>query len=384
MTNFVKNEKQAYFLSVLQELTPAFAKRAFENDRTGTFPFENLEDLKKAGYTQKPLEDDFSLYDFVLFQEEIAHGDGATALAIGWHVGLAFDLIKHKDWKKESLDFFIDQLRQNKIFNYIATEKKTGSPARGGKPVTTARRSAGGWIVNGEKSFATMAPALDYFVITASIEGTDDIGNFLIPATAHGVFIKETWDSIAMRATASHDLAFDNVHVPEYGFAERVSKETKKTKEWYLNVPAVYLGIARAARDEAIRFAQSYIPNSVTEPIASLPHVQEKIGEIEALLLQAQYVLFSVAQKFDEANEEEKWELVPDLSFTKYAVTNGALKIVDKAMRIVGAHSLRESSPLARYYRDVRAGLHNPPPDDVILKTLAEKALALKAEVLTK
>lgn len=384
MANFVKTEKQSRFLSTLQELTPAFSKRAFENDRTGTFPFENLEDLKKAGYTKKPLEDDFSLYDFVLFQEQVAYGDGATALAVGWHVGLAFDLIRHKDWKKESLDFFIDQLHQNKIFNYVATEKKTGSPARGGRPATTARRSGDGWIVDGEKSFATMAPALDYFVITASIEGTDDTGNFLIPADAPGVSIKETWDSIAMKATASHDVVFDNVSVPGYGFAERVGKTTKKTKEWYLNVPAVYLGISRAARDEAIRFAKSYVPNSVTEPIASLPNVREKIGEIEALLLQSQYVLFSVAEKFDEANEEERWKLVPDLSFAKYVVTNGALKIIDKAMRIVGAHSLRESSPLARYYRDVRAGLYNPPPDDVILKTLAEKALSPKSETLAK
>lgn len=112
--------------------------------------------------------------------------------------------------------------------------------------------------------------------------------------------------------------------------------------------------------------------------------MREKIGEIEALLLQSQYVLFSTAEKFDTASEEEKWELVPDLGFAKYVVTNGALKIIDKAMRVVGAHSLKESSPLARYYRDARAGLYNPPPDEVILKNLAEKALSLKSEALTK
>ena len=44
-------------------------------------------------------------------------------------------------------------------------------------------------------------------------------------------------------------------------------------------------------------------------------------------------------------------------------------------MRLVGAKSLQRSNPLQRYYRDVRAGLHNPPMDDLTIKRLADAAI---------
>lgn len=43
-------------------------------------------------------------------------------------------------------------------------------------------------------------------------------------------------------------------------------------------------------------------------------------------------------------------------------------------MRIVGAKSLEMERPLQRYYRDIRAGLHNPPMDDITIKKLAKQA----------
>lgn len=59
----------------------------------------------------------------------------------------------------------------------------------------------------------------------------------------------------------------------------------------------------------------------------------------------------------------------------KYLVTNHAVEIVDLAMRLVGGASLSLNFPLQRYYRDVRAGLHHPPMDDVTLSSLAKDAL---------
>ena len=54
---------------------------------------------------------------------------------------------------------------------------------------------------------------------------------------------------------------------------------------------------------------------------------------------------------------------------------NKALEIVDLAMRIVGARSLSKQNPLQRYYRDVRAGLHNPPIDDMTITQLANTSI---------
>ena len=64
-----------------------------------------------------------------------------------------------------------------------------------------------------KKNFTTMAPVLDYFIISASMEGREEVGEFVIPRNTLGVSIEETWDSVAMRGTASHDLVLQNVEI---------------------------------------------------------------------------------------------------------------------------------------------------------------------------
>ena len=58
----------------------------------------------------------------------------------------------------------------------------------------------------------------------------------------------------------------------------------------------------------------------------------------------------------------------------KMVATNTAVQIVDLAMRVAGGTSLTKDLPLERYYRDVRAGLHNPPMDDMTLTLVGKGA----------
>ncbi len=141
-----------------------------------------------------------------------------------------------------------------------------------------------------------------------------------------------------------------------------------------LHIPACYLGIAWAARDFAVQFAADYRPSSLTGPIAELPHIQQKIGEMEQERITARTLLYSVADRWDRL-PEERASMRPELGLAKTVATNAAIRIVDLAMRIVGGSSLSRSLPLERMYRDVRAGLHNPPMDDSVIAMLARRAV---------
>ena len=88
----------------------------------------------------------------------------------------------------------------------------------------------------------------------------------------------------------------------------------------------------------------------------------------------ARHFIYSVAEKFEDAST--KGQIKNELGAAKNIVVNSAIEIVDLAMRIVGAKSLQNNNPLNRYYRDVRAGLHNPPMDDMTLTKLAKSAIA--------
>lgn len=368
-------------LIYMRELSQRFLTRAAKIDEEGSFPFENISELKSSGYTELTLPTKYggeaiSLYDLVRFQEYIASGDGATALSIGWHMGIIQDLGEKNRWKESTFQMLCEDVKKGALINNCASEPQTGSPTRGGKPTTTAIKDGKKWIINGRKTFSTMSPVLDYFNVTATVQETGAVGYFLIPRSTAGVEIVETWDSIAMKGTGSHDLVLNDVKVEEDYLVEWFEPGNKGASGWLLHIPACYLGIAQAAEEYAINFAKTYSPNSITGSIIDLPYVKQKVGEMELELMRARHFLYSVAKQWDSSSEDKRNQLKPELGAVKVAVTNAAIKVVDLAMRVVGAQSLSAKNPLQRYYRDVRAGLHNPPMDDMTILLLAEKAIS--------
>ncbi|KKK36750.1 acyl-CoA dehydrogenase [Mesobacillus campisalis] len=378
--NFQDTNSLEERLQLMESLAARFKERAAEIDEEGGFPFANIDDLKKNGYTSLTLPCEYggkeiTLHEIVSLQEKLAAGDGSTALAIGWHMGIIKNLGEKKAWKEEVFRRVSQEVKRGALLNSAASEAQTGSPTRGGKPQTTAKKDGGSWVINGRKIFTTMSPVLDYFIVSASIAGSDEVGNFLIPRSTKGLSIEETWDSVAMRGTGSHDLVLEDVHVAEEDFVEVITPGKKQANGWLLHIPACYLGIAKAAQEYAIQFALNYSPNSIKGTISDIPAVRQKIGEIELELMKDRHFLHAVAKKWDDAGEQERLEMGPELGAVKMAVTNGAIKAVDLAMRVVGARSLSQKNPLQRYYRDVRAGLHNPPMDDMTIELLARHAM---------
>jgi alkylation response protein AidB-like acyl-CoA dehydrogenase len=366
-------------LELMSKLSEQFLSRSAKIDEEGSFPFENISELKNSGYTSLTVPktnggEEITLYDLVRFQEYIAYGDGATSLSIGWHMGIIKDLGEKRPWKESMLQILFEDVKKGALINNCATEPKTGSPTRGGKPTTSAVKRGSHWVINGRKTFTTMSPVLDYFNVTATVQESGEIGYFLIPRSTGGVEVVETWDSIAMRGTGSHDLVLNDVKVEEDYLVEIVDPGKKGVSGWLLHIPACYLGIAQAAQAYAINFAKDYSPNSIKGSIIDLPNVQQKVGEMELEIMRARHFLHSVAKLWDESNEDKRNEMKPELGAVKHAVTNAAIKVVDLAMRVVGAHSLSQKNPLQRYYRDVRAGLHNPPMDDMTISLLAKSA----------
>lgn len=376
---FIKSETQRAWLQKLATLEDAFVGRAQQVDELAYFPKENIQALRDIGYTKITLPkqlggEGFSVYDAVLLHETLASYDANTALSIGWTLLTVGDLFDNEQWELQKLHDFAKEVERGAIINRAVSEFAMGSPTRGGRPATTARKTASGWVINGRKNYTTGAPELDYFLTSAWIEDQEKVGFFLIPKEAKGVSIDETWDVISMRGTGSHDLVLDNVHLQSSNLVEIPSYSTGfKLNGWLLLIPATYLGIAQAARDYAVHFATTHTPNSLNGPISQLPNVQSLIGEIDLELATARFTLYGAADAFADPTRKE--HLVHEINIAKHVVTNSALTIVDKAMRIVGAKSLQRNNPLQRYYRDVRAGLHNPPMDDMTIKKLAETAI---------
>lgn len=374
---YIRNEVEQERLDQVELLAERFAKKAAIHDQEGSFPFENFKDLRDMGYLKLTVPrkyggDEISLYEMVQVQERLAYGDGSTALAVGWHLGQTLHLRMSGKWPdKLYADLCRDIVNKGTMMNVFASEAGTGSPSRGGKPETTAERTEGGWFITGRKTFSTLSPILDRFVVTAYVPEEDTVSEFLIQRSERTT-IDETWNTLGMRGTGSHDVVLDEAFVPEE--SQITGTGVDDGGGWLLHIPACYMGIALAARDYALEFAKSYKPSSVHASIATLPTVQQSIGKMEAELRVARSVLYEAAERWDK-NPLERPGMRAQLGLAKYTVTNNAITVVDLAMRIVGGSSLSKDLPLERFYRDIRAGLHNPPMDNTVLNQLAAEAL---------
>ncbi len=370
----------------LEALAPALADGAEARDREGRLPRENVRLLAAEGYPALTVPTQAGgagagLRDMCLLQEILAMADGPTALGLGWHLSLMLGVRASGAWPAAVRDrVYRRVVAEGALVNSCATERETGSPSRGGRPTTRAEALGDGrYRLSGRKTFATFSPALTWYLVTASLED-GAIGEFLIEAGTPGVDVDRTWDSFGMRASESHDLVLEGAVVGGDALVDRFTPPGRARRSAdaggpLLHVPACYLGIALAARRDLLAFAWSHRPNSLPGPIAELSQVEDQIGRIDLALLSANALLFDAAAAWDAADEAGRGGLRGLMGAAKVAGTEAAVRAVDLAMRVVGGHSLARSLPFERYYRDVRAGLHNPPMGDVALRALGRGAL---------
>lgn len=384
---FCRTERHRQVAQRSADLAARFAQRAPRHDREGSFPFENFRELYESGYSLLTVPTSLGgegggVYEMVLAQNYLGRGDGSTALAMGWHLYKLGQLAETVAWSPATLARVCrGVVEHGYLINGAISEPETGSPSRGGRPTTLARRAADSWVLSGRKTYTTLAPVLHYFVVSAAIDGTDENGWFLVERGTPGLQVVESWDSMGMRATGSHDVLLREVRISQDALVQAYRKNVPNEvapgagAAWNLHIPAVYLGVAEAARDFAVEFAARHSPNSISGSIADLPSIQVQIGQMELDLLSARTLLYTIAERWD-AEPERRQALVAPVAGAKAVVQTAALSAVDRAMRIVGAQSLFRSLPLERYYRDVRAGLHNPPMEDMALVQMARAALA--------
>lgn len=384
---YPKTERQAEFIALGDRLAEIAAQQADAHDRQGTFPHDTFAALREAGYLALTVPEEFGgkgarPVELMLAQERLARGNGSVALGATMHLVVVGGLGDGRAWPPDLLArFFGEVVRDGALINSAASEPELGSPSRGGAFATRAKWTPDGWLINGRKSWTTLSPGLTYAITQLTTEEEDgSLGraNILVPMSTPGVRVElGSWDNMSMRASGSNDVVFENVLVPlKNRLPGTPAPAGANVSGWNLISSAVYLGVAVAARDFAVQYAKERVPSGLGKPIAELPNVQQRIAEIEILLAQARSILYGTAEAFEEYPEHRK-ALAWQFAAAKYTVTNNAIAITDQALRVVGSAGLQRKYPLERYFRDARAGLGNPPIDDVALTMIGKTALGL-------
>lgn len=357
-------------------------EHASAHEADASFPEEAFAAMRDSGLLGLTVPEEFggmgaSPLETMLAIECLAQGDGSTGLIATMHFGHVAGVGINTEWPEDLKASFLNEIVTNgAIYNTAASEVGLGSPSRGGAYATTATKQDDGWHISGRKSWGTGSTGLRWAGVGCSVieDGNEPIrANFLVPMDTPGVTVEETWDNLSMRASASHDIVFDDVVVP---LNHRLPANGKpEGSPWSTLTSALYLGIGIAARNWAIVFAKNRRPTALDgKSISELEGVQAKIGQMELRILEARSALYGTVEEW-ERYPENRDALKSQLAAAKVIATNNAIEITDLAMRIVGSVGMQKSHPLERYFRDARAGLGNPPIDDVAMRLIAKSTL---------
>lgn len=371
-------------LEKVRQIAGGLRDRLARDDLEGRFPHAFLDQLRDAGLLglTAPVEYGGRAVGLAAAAElvrEIGKADPSTALIVVMHYVSLATLPKGR-WQKPLLQKVVEGgARRGELINSLRVEPDLGTPLRGGLPATTARRVADGWRLSGRKIYSTGSEGLTWGLVWGRTDEDDPrIGQFLVPLSAPGVRIEKSWDTLGLRGSASHDVVFEDVHLPpEYAADIRKPVEWQARAEeggnWIgLLLGALYTGVAEAARDWIVHFLKTRVPANLGKPLAELPRQQEAVGAIEELLAVNLRLIRSIAAEIDAGTPPRPTEA----GFLKHVTTENAIRAVDAALKLSGNHGIARRNPLERHYRDVLCGRIHSPQEDMVLIMAGRQVLA--------
>ncbi len=367
----------------LAQLTATLAATADHYDRTAEFPWEPLKAVHEAGILTLGIAAEYGGRDIPVatlarVAQALGKGDPSVALLTCMTIFQHLQQARLRKWPDALYRKVVSEsVARPVLLNAVRAEPELGAPARGGLPATKVTRTSAGWLLNGRKAYGTGAEGLAYHMVWAAT-GDDDplVGHAIVPGDAPGIEVIRTWDHFGLRASSTHDVVYGNVEIPAENFpgvpAAQAAAESAGFGASGLVVIALYVGIARAAQEFFVMFANERVPSALGRPIATTERIQTIAGEIEAQLIAAEEILYGLAARIDAGDEDA----MRRAGLAKLLVTRSIITAVQTAVAALGNPGLTRNNPLERHYRDIHCCRIHPPQDDAALITAGRRVLA--------
>ncbi len=359
------------FLS--EELLTRIHQRAATHDRDNSFPSDDLEDLRRAGYLAAFVPKQFggaglSAQQICDAQRNLAKAAPGTALGINMHqiiVGMGRHLAANGNAKGEQV---LRDAVAGELFGFGISEPGNDLVLFGS--ISKAEPDGqGGYSFHGTKVFTSLAPAWTR-LLTFGNDSSQDDGPHSVFAILHrsdgGFNMQPDWDTMGMRATQSNTTVLDGAHAPESQVLARILPGPNPDPvvfgifaHFSAFIAATYQGLgerAVAVAAEQVTTRRSVKNNDV---YANDPDIRWRLADAAIRLDGSAGQLRALVGDMD-AGVDHGGLWLPQLSAAKNACVEATMHAIDQAMRSVGGRSFYNSNELSRLYRDAVAGLFQP------------------------
>jgi alkylation response protein AidB-like acyl-CoA dehydrogenase len=369
------------FVPWARELGLQFAEYSADHDREGTFVTEAYDVLRESGYLglAVPVElggKGATIGQVAAAQAEMAKHCASTALAVSMHLHITL----FAAWRYRREMPGAEAMLRRVVNDRVVFVSTGGSDFT--QPNGTAEKVDGGYRVSGRKVFASQVPVGDVLSSLFTYEDPEAGRRVLamgIPVRSDGIEIVETWDTLGMRGTGSHDVVLTDVFVAD---AQVMSNRPWGTidpplmaiiENAFPVITAVYLGVAEGARDRALEAVRSSSSKSTD------PTVQRLVGLLDYRTKVARWSLFGAIAEVGDDPAPSMENVVRTMQ-AKRVVAEESVAACDLALQVVGGGAYFRRVGIEAAVRDVRGVLFHPFTPELTLLHAGRVALNQPAD----
>lgn len=292
-----------------------------------------------------------SLVSFCMVREELAKTCPNAELIFTMQ-GLGAGPIVFAGNKEQKQTYLPTVASGKNIFTMALTEPNGGSDVASLQ--TRAVKEGSEYILNGSKTFISMAPDADVYTVFAKTDpdkGTKGVSAFIVEKGFDGFVPGERLDLVAAHPIGS--IYFDGCRVPEnnrLGEEGEGFKIAMQTLDFFrTTVGACAVGFAQAALEEAINYAKQR--EAFGQPISKFQLIQAMLADMATKVSAARLMVFRSAYLKDNGRDR----ITKESSMAKLFATEVAQQVIDKAVQVHGGYGVCKGYLVEKLYREIRA-----------------------------
>ncbi len=349
-----------------------------ERDDMMEYPAEQIKMLGEMGFMGMMVPEEwggvgFDALSYCIAEEEISREDASTGVVMSVNNSLVCQLLM--DWANDDQkEKYLKKLASGEWLGaFSLSEPQAGSDAS--NLLCTAKRDGDYYILNGTKNWVTSginSNVVIVFAVTEKGVGYKGISAFIVEKGTEGFTTGKKENKLGIRASDTCELYFDDCKVP---MENRLANEgdgfkiaMKTLDGGRIGIAAQALGIARAALEESVRYAQER--KQFSKPLAAFGAIREKIAKMSInldaarLLTHKAAVLKDRKQPFSKASAQAKW-----------LASKTAMDAATECVQIFGGYGYMQEYGVERLMRDAKITQIYEGTSEVQLLVIARAAM---------
>lgn len=350
------NELQVELKSQLEKFCLAKIEPHMEHDdEVEEFRMDIFTDLGNLGFCGMTIPENYggaglSYQDCAVALEEIAKYSVSYSVTVSVST-MVQAIINDFGTEKQKTTFLPALTAGQEIGAFCLSESSAGSDA--GALKTTAKKTDGGYILNGTKMWITSGGIAKTYIVMARTgdAGSKGITAFIVRDGTPGLSFGKKEKKMGWRASPTREVIFENCFVPEenilIGEGQGFKVAMAALDKGRITIGAVAVGLSQRALDESVKY--SLTRHQFNHPIFEFQGLQFMMADMACEIEASRLLVQEAARLYDSGKPNQKIA-----SFAKLKATDTAMKVTTDAVQILGGVGYTREYPLERFMRDAK------------------------------